>query len=379
MLWVEQPVGTGFSTGAVTATTEEEIAADFIKFFKNFQITFGIKNFKIYVTGESYAGRYVSYISAAMIDQNDTAYFNLSGALIYDPVIGAYDYTQEESQVLPFLLENSNIFGLNESFIAQVAALDESCGYADYRSKYFTYPTTGIQPVDFYDYNTAKGEACDIWDLVYEAASSVNPCFNIYHITDGCPIASNVLGLAGSLNIVTPGLGLYFNRTDVKAAMHAPDISWVDCSVGSVFVPTAFGPDNTYVYDQSSDPIQSVLPKVIEYTNRVLVGNGDLDYIIITNGTLMAIQNMTWGGQLGFSEKPSTPIVVTMPDLVYTQAFYDYDQVGWDGAQGTMGVQHFERGLMFAETYQCGHQQPSYQPRSSLRHLMWVLGRIEEL
>lgn len=79
MLWVEQPVGTGFSIGEVTATNEEEIAQDFVKFFKNFQTIFGIKKFKIYVTGESYAGRYVPYISAAMIDKNDTDHFDLSG------------------------------------------------------------------------------------------------------------------------------------------------------------------------------------------------------------------------------------------------------------------------------------------------------------
>lgn len=38
MLWVEQPVGTGFSIGRPTATTQEETAQDFIKFFKNFQV-----------------------------------------------------------------------------------------------------------------------------------------------------------------------------------------------------------------------------------------------------------------------------------------------------------------------------------------------------
>ena len=54
------------------------------KFFKNFQDTFGIKNFKIHVTGESYAGRYVPYISAAFLDQNDTEYYDLKGALVYD-------------------------------------------------------------------------------------------------------------------------------------------------------------------------------------------------------------------------------------------------------------------------------------------------------
>ncbi len=80
---VEQPVGTGFSIGEVTATTEEEIAQDFIKFFKNFETTFGIQNFRIFVTGESYAGRYVPYISAAMLDQNDTTYYDLSGTFHY--------------------------------------------------------------------------------------------------------------------------------------------------------------------------------------------------------------------------------------------------------------------------------------------------------
>jgi carboxypeptidase C (cathepsin A) len=76
---VEYPVGLGFSTGNVTATSEEETAADFIAFFKNFLDVFAIKNFKIYVTGESYAGRYVPYVSAAMLDQNDTEHFDLSG------------------------------------------------------------------------------------------------------------------------------------------------------------------------------------------------------------------------------------------------------------------------------------------------------------
>jgi carboxypeptidase D len=79
MVWVDQPVSTGFSTGKVTATSEEETAQDFIKFFKNFEQLFGIKNFKIYITGESYAGRYVPYISAAMLDAKNKEYYDLKG------------------------------------------------------------------------------------------------------------------------------------------------------------------------------------------------------------------------------------------------------------------------------------------------------------
>ncbi|OCT54619.1 hypothetical protein CLCR_03136 [Cladophialophora carrionii] len=79
VLWVEYPVGIGFSTGESRATTEEGIAEEFNDFFLNFQTIFGISNFKIYVTGESYAGRYVPYIASGMLDRNDSTHFNLSG------------------------------------------------------------------------------------------------------------------------------------------------------------------------------------------------------------------------------------------------------------------------------------------------------------
>lgn len=45
--------------------------------------------------------------------------------------------------------------------------------------------------------------------------------------------------------------------------------------------------------DTSPDPIQHVLPRVIKATNRVLMSKDNLDMIIITNGTLLSIQNMT--------------------------------------------------------------------------------------
>jgi carboxypeptidase D len=79
VLWVEQPIGTGYSQGNVTATSQEDTAQDFLGFFKNFQKTFRIQDYEIYVTGESYAGRYVPFISAAMLDEDNPRYFDLQG------------------------------------------------------------------------------------------------------------------------------------------------------------------------------------------------------------------------------------------------------------------------------------------------------------
>lgn len=151
--------------------------------------------------------------------------------------------------------------------------------------------------------------------------------------------------------------------------MNAPqDVSWSECG-GDPF------PDG----DASDDPILAVLPQVIEYTNRTLIANGDLDAVIYTNGTLLSIQNMTWNGALGFQEKPTAEMYVEIPDLMYTSVFVENGIGGWDGAQGVVGIYHYERGLMWAETFLSGHMEPQFQPRASYKHLQWVLGRIESL
>ena len=340
---------------------------------------FGIKNFKIYVTGESYAGRYVPYISAAMLNQKDKMYFDLHGALVYDPCIGDYNYVQEEVVAFPFVQQANNMFGFNSTFLSQLESLDESCGYADYRAKYMTFPPPGVQPPHYFNYSAAADQACDVFDMInYEAAEN-NPCFNIYEVNQQCPLLWDVLSFPTELVYKPVGAPTtYFNRSDVKAAMHAPSIDWAICGENRVFVgPPGSGPESDG--DLSADPIQHVLPQVIEATNRVLVSNGDLDFIIITNGTLLAIQNMTWNGKLGFQTEPNTPIVITTSDLQYQDVFAANGLQGLDGPQGTMGVQHFERGLMWAQTYLSGHEQPEFQPRVALRHLQWLLGRVETL
>jgi len=71
VVWVEQPVGTGFSQGTPTATNEIEVAAQFLGFWKNFMDTFALQGRKVYIAGESYAGYYVPYIADGIIKIRD--------------------------------------------------------------------------------------------------------------------------------------------------------------------------------------------------------------------------------------------------------------------------------------------------------------------
>lgn len=97
VVWVEQPVGTGFSQGKPTAKNEHDVAAQFLGFFKNFVDTFDLHHKKVFISGESYAGYYVPYIADAMLKKNDTGYYDVESILIYDPST-SLDVVQEESR-----------------------------------------------------------------------------------------------------------------------------------------------------------------------------------------------------------------------------------------------------------------------------------------
>ena len=297
------------------------------------------------------------------------------GALVYDPCVGQFDYVQQETPTVPFIKQNANMFNFNQSFMAQLEGLHKSCGYEDFVDEYLVFPAAGIQPPKSFNYTTQS--SCDVLDLAVTAVFDINPCFNIYEVNNMCPIPWDTMGFPTTLRYTPAGATNYFDRSDVKEAIHAPNINWTQCSINPVFVGGSAGPEGEG--DISANPIEHVLPQVIEATNRVLIGNGDFDMIIMTNGTLLSIQNMTWNGKLGFESMPNKPINISIPDLVYADMFTYSNLTGFDGPQGIMGIQHYERGLMWVETFQSGHMQPEYQPRVAYRHLEWLLGRTEEI
>jgi carboxypeptidase D len=66
VVWIDQPVGVGFTEGEIDIYTETELAAQFAGFWKNFMKLFCLENWRIYLTGESYAGVYIPYIAGAV-------------------------------------------------------------------------------------------------------------------------------------------------------------------------------------------------------------------------------------------------------------------------------------------------------------------------
>ena len=77
------------------------------------------------------------------------------------------------------------------------------------------------------------------------------------------------------------GSSIYFDREDVKKAIHAPlNQTWYECTDINVF------PEG----DASLPPAFTVLPGVIEKSNRSVIIHGLGDYILIAEGARVVFQ-----------------------------------------------------------------------------------------
>ncbi|KAG0645168.1 putative serine carboxypeptidase [Hyphodiscus hymeniophilus] len=362
VVWVEQPVGTGFSQGTPTATSETDVAAQFLGFWENFVDTFSLQNRKVFIAGESYAGYYVPYIADAMLNKNNTQYYDVEATMIYDPST-SYDAIQNDIPTVQFVDYWGGLFPFNDTYKDFLHTSAETCGYNDFINTYLTFPPPGPLPgpadLPGLDEHGDTKDECSLWNSVTNEIANVNPCFDVYQVATTCPELWDVLGFPGSFPYVPEGASIYFNRSDVQKAINAPIQEWEECSNG-VFVH----------HDRSPPSGVSVLPGVIERSKRTIIGHGALDMILVSNGTLMMIQNMTWNGAQGFQTKPTEPFYVP---------YHDEPSESTLAGSGVFGTTHTERGLTWVSIDLAGHMIPQYAPSASYRHVELLLGRIDSL
>lgn len=332
-----------------------------------------MQDFSVNLTGESYAGFYVPYIADAFLTANDTTYYDLKGIAINNPIIGD-DTIQGQVTVLPYAHAFNNLLYLNETFLYAMDNYNLFCNYTSYMARYLTFPSpqephpTLPDPYDDPDYT------CDVFDYIYAAVLETNPCFDIYHITATCPHLYSQLGIVNQGDYHPPHAPtVYFNRTDVKAAINAPPTAnWMQCTDVNVF---ANKPNRTTNWragsDKSAGPATNgVLQHVIERTGNVIIGSGNLDFLLNTNGTLLAIQNMTWNGHRGLERKPEKKFFVP---------YHEEYNGGALSAAGYVGKWGTERGLTFYDVQLAGHELPGYAAGAGYRALELLLGRIGSL
>ncbi|KAI9466663.1 alpha/beta-hydrolase [Lactarius psammicola] len=342
VLYVEQPVGTGFSQGTPHVKNENDVAAQLVGFLQQFLEIFSeLKGKKFYLTGESYAGVYIPYIANFIFENTtrSTLDLNLQGLWMNGAVLG-WNVAQSQIPAVDFVHKYEHVFAFNHTFLAQLDSVAEMCNYTDYMAKHVTYPPQG--PLLLPGASTEFDQSCDVQRMIFDAALVVNPAFNVYNIFD-TSIPWDVLGF--------PQVSLHFPSTsqlNVKAAIHAPPtVKWELCPFDG---PSIF-PDG----DASLPPAFTVLPKVIEKSNRSVIVHGLTDFLLIAEGTRIVLQNMTWAGLQGFQNPPVDDSFIV------------------DGV-GALGKVQSERGLSYVEISLAGHMVPGQSPVASLQVMKYLLG-----
>lgn len=351
VLWIEQPVGVGLGKGAPDITNESQLAEEFYGFLVEFFKTFPqLKGKKLWLTGESYAGKYIPYIADHIVSKvskgtNKKNGINYQGFGINDPSFVS-SLVGEELPSVEFATVHQQTLGLNDSFIAHLQQEANKTGIANYAATHLNYPPKGKIPIP----QSFLDSPFDPFDELITAATDVNPCFNIYNIEYKCPSVKDPLGFPP--DAVNPSSDNFVNNVDgFKKYIHAdPNTTWYECTINPVF-KGAQG-------DRSKAPADTkILQRVIEAgpARRNVIQHGLLDAVLMANGSALGIQNTTWNGKQGFQRPPKQQLIV-------------------DGQNS--GVVQSERGLTFVRIDNSGHMVPQDQPKVAYKLQQYLLGQI---
>ncbi|KAJ3020479.1 Cell death protease [Thoreauomyces humboldtii] len=327
MLYVDQPVGTGFSIAdGRFDTTQAQVATHFATFLDNFFLTFPeFLRSEIYLSGESFAGQYIPYVATELLKRNKDgtakAKLNLRGLLIGN---GWIDPIRQSKAYLDFA-EMHNL-------------LD--------------YPQYKLQAESYWDacksqqaeVETVKNDMCDnILDQIQQNSKhGGRMCINMYDVRLRDEKPGQGCGMAWP-----PGLaetGKYLERTDVRTALHVENANkWKECN-GNVYTGLA---------GDKSTPSYKLFPELLSQVSITLF-NGDQDLICNYLGTTEMVAEMTWGGATGFTK--------------------DLPVLDWYVDNKLKGTYQTERNLSYILFYNASHMVPVDEPRAALDMFNRALG-----
>ena len=317
LLYVDQPVGTGFSYGSKPLsddTNEKEIAEAMSKFLSGFYAKYPqYSHLDLFIIGESYAGHYVPAIGQYLVDTKTVASEQLKGIGIgngwVDPYIQYRAYAQYAYQM----------HLINDTVLKIANGLDDACK---------ALIDTHVWPIAF--------EECQIIELfVLESSEThIGRSINPYDVRIPCKVPP----LCYDFDAVTTLL----NDKDVQADLGV-NMTWGQCN----------RPVELFLIHDWIQQFQSDVKAILEANRRVLVYSGKEDFICNYLGGLEWTNTTDWSGRDNFSKASFKTWSV---DGVHA------------GEVKTYGP------LTFLAVEAAGHMVPRDQPKHALDMLKRFLG-----
>jgi len=366
ILFIDQPVGTGFSYDSnpldIGVTNEHEMAANMWEFF---QTWFGshskYANLPFFIAAESYGGHYAPALAFHIQNQNRAGAgkkINLNGVMIGDGLVDPVNqYPSYPTYVKAHQKQigvNNKVIDLMEAALVGCLPLARACGSYNSSCQACNSPKTpdgSCGPPK----NDPKGLSCckDFTGV---------PCTNETLRFLACSNAYDVCNLGELIPIQSSGANLYdvtkkctvpplcydFSKetkwlNDAKniAAIGAKKKSWTSCN-REVEIKLVFAGDWMLTF---KDAIRSLLEGGVP----VLIYHGENDIIVNWMGGQAWTNKLEWSGAAGFKAAPNTTYTVDGDDKGSFKSF---------------------KGLTFMKLAGAGHLVPMDQPKAALDMLI---------
>lgn len=310
VVWVDQPVGTGFSYGGLDHD-EIEVGSDMKEFILGLMDKYAqLEDLDLYIFGESYAGHYVPVVADAVVDEPRV---RLAGAGIGNGL------TMPEIQYkyyVPFAtqhdLVSEPVLGLMKGVEKVCEPLIEQCNRANASVVEWNTCLNAYVTCNFGEVTPVQSTGVNVYDVRIPCGDS-ELCYDFSDVDE------------------------YLNRRDVKEALgvHKP---WQECS-HLVDLALVYGGDWMKAYNHQ-------VAHLLDSGVKVLIYAGEYDFICNWMG------NHAWSSHLQFEGH---------------DAFANATNLTFTDGNSTFGEYKSAANFTFLKVYNAGHLAPHDQPEATAK------------
>ncbi|XP_058736560.1 serine carboxypeptidase-like 45 [Vicia villosa] len=326
MLYLESPIGVGFSystdTSSYEGVNDKITARDNLIFLQNWFVKFPqYRNRSLFIVGESYAGHYVPQLAELMLQFNKKEkLFNLKGIALGNPLL---EYATNLNSRAEFFWSHGLISDSTFKMFTSV------CNYSRYVREYYNGAVSPLCSSVMSRVTTETSRFVDKYDVTLDVCIS-----SVFSQTK----VLNPKQVNETIDVCVEDETLnYLNRKDVQSALNARLVGiqrWSPCS-------------NVLDYElrDLEIPTITVVGKLVKAGIPVLVYSGDQDSVIPLTGSRTLVDQLA----------KTLRINTTVPYRVW----FERQQVGgWTQVYGNI--------LSFATVRGASHEAPFSQPERSL-------------
>ncbi|ORZ33249.1 Alpha/Beta hydrolase protein [Catenaria anguillulae PL171] len=355
-LFLEQPAGVGYAhvdSDAAVVTSNHQVGEHFWAFTQQFERLFGKQHhhpghasrstFKWWITGESFAGTFIPYIATHILDHNQALATGEVKLRLAGVAIGNGWFESPVSEPVNYVdfMDKEGLL-VDPAWRAKLLDMRTGCYKELLSIDWDGHP--GDRPFDGLKQCRGINEVLGNQTLVLEVSggkTALPTWYDVRVTKPGSPDPTDAsAGVAAA----------YLDRADVKLALHAgTDKKWKQFNEVV----------NRNLWFNNDLPSVRLLPGIVDAGVKVLVYNGDRDFICNYVGAENMLDTyLAWGRhhkKIGFGK---------------TQQWKRFGPKGF-------GKMKRARGLTYVRVFEAGHMVPFNQPEGSLEMIVaFVRGKL---